>query len=133
MPPPSWTSSEQDDREERRGRDRSRDLRQRLGDAREPGLEPMATPTGMVHSGGQQQREVHAQKGRARALEEFKILRAGHRPHQQHRALCRDRTQTPQAATSSQQDDAPGEISLLRRMLGQLRETLLPAVAPSAM
>ncbi len=39
------------------------------------GWKPMATPTGMVQSGGDEQRGIHAQKGGARAFEELDDLR----------------------------------------------------------
>ena len=64
-PPPTRISTSSTIGKQRRRRNGRRNLRQRLRDAGQPGMKPMATPTGIVQSAADEQR-THSRAGRSR-------------------------------------------------------------------
>ena len=82
-PPPMRTSREQDGKK-RGGGNGSRDLRQRLRDARQARIEADGHADGNGPQRGDEQRDIDAQEGGAGALEQLEDFGAVQLPQQQH-------------------------------------------------
>ena len=69
-PPPILTQADEQNGEEGGGRNRGQHLRNRLNDAREPGIEADGDADRNGPRGGDQQRRIDAQKRGGRALQQ---------------------------------------------------------------